>query len=425
VNDRARIATAAGAVLGVGFLAALMQPTIPNPFRLQPAVAWTVLCYAFAAALLLIHAARRAPWTLTPFDYLLFAYIALVLVTWATSVNRPATGTAFVKLIAQVAVFYAVRFLVEARRAFGLVIVASLIVGIAVLEWIATDYHLRFGLSERLLEYPALEWNGREGLGIIGAIQFGLLVGAWQDARTRAMQVAALTLMAVSIIEVLFFYSRLPYAVVAAVMATALAVMFHVGQVRRALVGVAIIVAVVASTSTPYVVHLARRAAGLEEGVEAGPELRLELLRNAQTIIAQHFFVGVGLGNFPAVHRQVFPIPYKWSGVEMSGEGHPHNVFVQQIGEVGIFGGIVYAALWATALWAGWQVTTRGMAPGGRSVFYGLIAITVANLGENMFLDTVAVDRVRIHTIAWVLLGAVIAQWNQLRALPVAHEHAA
>jgi len=67
----------------------------------------------------------------------------------------------------------------------------------------------------------------------------------------------------------------------------------------------------------------------------------------------------------------------------MSGEGHPHNVFVQQIGEVGIFGGIVYAALWATALSAGWQVTTRGMAPGGRSVFYGLIAITVANLGEN------------------------------------------
>jgi hypothetical protein len=413
--------------LCVGFLIALLQPTIPTPFQLAPAAAWIAICYAFAASLLLILAAHRHRWRLTPFDYLLFVYVAVVLVTWGTSVNRSATGDALVTLLAQVAVFYAVRLLVEMRRTLGLVIVAAMIIGIAVLEWLATDYHVRFGLSARLLDYPALEWNGREGLGIIGAIQFGLLVGAWQDARSRTMQAAAVLLAAVSIVEVLFFYSRLPYVVVAAVIVAAVAALIRLRAFRRAVVALAVVAAVVATSSTPYVVHLVRRAAGLEAGAEAGPELRLELLSNAATIIRRHWVLGVGLGNFPAVHRQLFPIPYKWSGVEMSGAGHPHNAFVQQIAEVGVVGGAAYAALWATALWAGWQITTRG-APaiaGASSVFYAIVAIAVANLGENMFLDTVAVDRIRIHTIAWVLLAAVIAEWTRVRAATGEMEDAA
>jgi hypothetical protein len=33
-----------------------------------------------------------------------------------------------------------------------------------------------------------------------------------------------------------------------------------------------------------------------------------------------------------------------------------------------------------------------------------------------MFLDSVAVERIRLHTIAWIVIALVIAEWNRFRA---------
>jgi O-antigen ligase len=93
------------------------------------------------------------------------------------------------------------------------------------------------------------------------------------------------------------------------------------------------------------------------------------------------------------------------------------------MGEIGIVGGAAYIALWATALWAGWHITSRAKAglPINLSLFLALIAIAVANLGENMFEGT---ERQRLHSIAWIVAALIVAEWNRGR-LPHPIEHAA
>lgn len=412
----AEIPDVAGVVLFLAFLFLLLQPAIPNPFQLEPATAWVIVCYAFAVPILLIHAARRSWWRPTPFDYLLCAYVIFVLVTWRTSVDRPATSVAIFKLIAQIAIFCATRLLVENRRTLGRLVVAALVLGIAILEWTATDFHLRYGLSERLLEFPALEWNGREGLGVLGAIQLALLIGIWQETRSRMVQLGSILLIIGAVAELIFFYSRAPWIAAAAVLLLALVVAFRIGGVRRYALAVGAIVAVIGLARTPYIVRLAKMAAGLERGAEGGLAVRLGAWRHATSVIRQHLFVGVGLGNFVAVRRTIdLPlIPHVPAGETPV---HPHNIFLQQFAETGIAGGLAYVALWATALWAGWRTSGPGTTrlEAHLSVFYGLFAIAIVNMGENMFMDTVAAERVRLHTISWILMAVGIAGWNRLR----------
>lgn len=397
------------------FLFALLQPAIPNPLQLEPATAWTLLCYAFAVPTVLLHCAGGHRWQMTPFDWALCAYLVFVLVTWPTSFNRQATSVATFRLFGQVAVFCAIRLLASGSPAVGRVVVAAFIVGVALLEWIATDFHLRYGLSERLLEFPSLEWNGRTGLGYAGAIELALLVGIWQQTRSWKVQLCVIVLMAVGVAELIFFYTRASWIAAAAVLLLALVMAVRIGGVRRYALALGIVVAVIGSVSTPVIVHLAKTVAGLEQGREVGFGLRLGAWRDAVSVIRQHPFVGVGLGNYVAVH---IASQLSSPSVVLPGQLiHPHNIFLQQIAEIGIPGGLAYVALWATAHRAGWQTSIRNTHVFGTtlSVFYALVAITVVNLGENMFLDVVAAERVRLHTFAWILMAVVTAAWNRAR----------
>jgi O-antigen ligase len=94
---------------------------------------------------------------------------------------------------------------------------------------------------------------------------------------------------------------------------------------------------------------------------------------------------------------------------------HAHNLFLHQTGEVGLFGGIAYAAMWGFGLIAGWKEETvrpseRNPPAGG---FYALIVIVVMGFGENMFLDSVFWPRARLHSVAWILLGLIVAAWSR------------
>ena len=95
---------------------------------------------------------------------------------------------------------------------------------------------------------------------------------------------------------------------------------------------------------------------------------------------------------------------------------HPHNAYLQQLAEVGIVGGAAYAMMWATALWAGWRVSTNSAFGHGINVglFLALVAIAVANLGENMFEGT---ERLRLQSIAWIAAALITAEWDRARRL--------
>lgn len=417
----------ASVILFLLFLAALLQPGLPNPLMIEPTAAWLMLCYGFAAIVLTVHFARGGTWRLSPFDAVLGAYLIMVLVTWPTSVDRHETGLAIARLLGQVVVFCAVRVLAESRPFVHRLCVAALVVGFAVIAWIATDFHLRVGLDERLIAYPSLEWNGRSGLGTAGAIQFGLLVGLWQDVRSRAAQICALFLVVVAAGELIFFYSRDPWIAACAVLVAAGLMAIRRGGMRRFAIAAAVIVASVGLIRTPYVDRLVRLAAGIEQGQEGGIALRLVGWSDAVVMIRQHALVGVGLGNFIAVRQVNGSLGSPDVLVTQPLPIHPHNMYLQQLAEVGVVGGTLYIALWLMALWAGWQVGLRCTNQVGvrLSAFYALVAIVVMNLGENMFLDAVAAERVRFHTIAWMLLALVIAEWNRVRRAVSLSEHVA
>lgn len=419
----ARLADLASLTIFLAFLVCVMQPAfLPIPPAFGPAT-WAVLCYAFAVPVLLIHLVRRRRLALTPFDYLLGVYILSALATWPTGFDRDATGMAIVGLVAQIAVFYATKLMIEDWPFMSRVVVTAFVVGIALLELTAIDYHVRQGLSVRLTEYSSPPgWNGRAGLGFVAAIQFALLVGIWQQARSRALQVASICLLLVGVIELIFLYSRLAWMAASAAFLIGTVVTLRTGRTRRYWAAVGVVVALVATAATrsSFVVHLAKTAVGLEQGTEAEgtPAERFALWHNAVSIIDDHLFMGVGLGNFQAVHAQIYPRPYPWLHPSETRAAHPHNVFLQAVAEVGLVGGLAYIMLWSVALWAGWRISARrtaGLQP-AVSAFYGLVAIAVTNMGENMFLDTAARPRARLHTLAWILLALVIAEWNRLRS---------
>src|SRR5687767_7034898 len=162
----------ANVALVVTFLVTLLHPAILNPFHVEPHVAWTITCYAFGLPILIVNGlVRRALWRPTPFDYVMWAYVAVVFATWPTSFDRHATGVGIRELGAQLVVFGAIRVLAGNWPALARVVVAALVGGIAMLEWTALAEHMRIGLEVRALEFPPLEWSGREGLGLAAAIQ--------------------------------------------------------------------------------------------------------------------------------------------------------------------------------------------------------------------------------------------------------------
>jgi putative inorganic carbon (HCO3(-)) transporter len=415
-GPKVRLADIASLGIFLAFLGALLQPTMPNPFLLEPGTSWTIVCYAFAVPVLVFGWVRGHRRQVSPFDYVLCGYLAFVVATWPASVDREQTGIAVARLAGQVAVYCAVRRLAADWPVLGRIFVAALAGGIAVLEWRALDYHLRAGLIARLAEFPSLEWNGREGLGVLGVIQFALLLGIWQRAQRRTVRIASMLLLVGSVVELVFLYSRMPWVAAACVLGVAFMTAMRLGGFWRYALGVAAITAIVAVVGTPYVLHLVRTAVGLEYGTEGGLDFRFVLWRNGINIVSQHALGGVGLGNFMEVHQKLYPMPFDIRPNEAAA-AHPHNLFLQQAAEVGVPGGLAYVALWGTALWAGWRICKRATAgfDVGMSLFFALVSIVVVNMGENMFLDLVAAERARVHTIAWIVIGFVVAEWNRAR----------
>jgi O-Antigen ligase len=405
----------ANVVLLVTFLYALVHAAILNPFHVEPHTAWTINCYAFAIPLMIVNGfPRGVRWRPTFFDYCLLVYVVVVLATWPTSFNRHSTGIAILGLGGQLAVFGAVRLLAMSQPAMVRVIVAGLIGGIAMLEWTAFVTHLRTGLEVRVLFFPPLEWSGREGLGLAAAIQCGLLVGVWERTRSRAVQIAAIVLILGAVVECLFMYSRVPWAALAAALLAACLVGLRVGGFQRSLLAVVVIGAFVGFVGTPYMLHLARMAAGLAQGPESGLSFRLAAWFDAPKVIARNPIRGTGLGTYMAV-RPTLDVPRSpYLPPEFPTPLHPHNAYLQQLAEVGIVGGAAFAMIWATAIWAGWRVSTDRALGHGINVglFLALVALVVSNMGENMFEGT---ERVRFQSMAWVVSAVIIAEWSRLR----------
>jgi O-antigen ligase/polysaccharide polymerase Wzy-like membrane protein len=413
---RVAVSDAANLALLAVFLYALLHPSVLNPFLVEPYTAWTIHCYAFAIPILVINRLlKRRIFDFTVFEYLVCAYVGCVLATWPTSFDRQLTANAITTLVGQLAVFAAVRVLAQHQPTLARVVIAALIAGIAVLEWAAADTHLRIGLSTRLIDFPPLEWNGREGLGLAAAIEFGLLVGLWQQARSSRLQGAALLLIIAVVVELLFLYSRMAWSSAAAVLVAALITSIQRGRFRRYAFALVTVGALVAAVGSPYMMRLAKAAAGLDQAADitiSPLSFRVAAWLEAARVMRGHVLAGSGLGTFSAFRMSLNLPPSPYLSPGLPEPMHPHNTYLQQIAETGIFGGLAYLAIWIVALWAGWQISKRD-GPGSEtntSLFFALVAIVVANLSENMFEGT---ERIRLQTIAWMVAALVVTTWHR------------
>ncbi len=412
----ARPADVIGLTALAAFLFCVIQPNdVPDPLGLGPGSSWTALCCTFAIPVLVIQLARHVRISLTPFDYLLFAYVAVVLITWPTGYDRQAGLKAIGALLGQIGVFYAVRLLLADSLFPSHLIVTVLVVGIAVLQLMAIGSHLEHGLFNRLIGYASPRgWGGRPEVSFLAAIEFALLLGIRLRSRPRTFQLAFFCLVLSIVVELIFLYSRLAWiAASAALVAYGLVTIRTVGARWYALTLACVaLLAVSLFIRDPALSRVAESMVGAGQ-VQATPEMRFVLWRRTARMIRDHPLLGVGLGNFQAPF-----VPY-YNPEEPNDDQRPgvhsHNLFLHQAAEVGVPGGLIYAALWSVGLFAGWKEETgRPLSPcPPAGAFYALIVFAVAGFGENMFLDTVAPPRARLHSVAWLLLALTVAEWNR------------
>lgn len=405
-------------ILLAAFLLCLIWPSsVPDPFGVGSALSWSLLCLLAAGPILCVAAVRRCT-PRTPLDIIVATYGAAVLATWPTAYDGYQTLVAVVALAGNVALFYSAAILARRSLLMPRLVLIILVVGIAVLELLAADFHFQVGPLSRPTDYPQpAGWSGYPELGLLAAIAFAIGVAVSQMAQPWWSRAALLLLTAVSLLELAFLYSRLAWVSVAGVLLAAVAVAVRtrrfVGVAATVLVAVLVGGLLVAQNST--IQRLATDLVGLKPSLTsqpgvvlniAPPAMRVAIWRRTLRMIGDYPVAGVGLGNFQAVYEPGY-------NPEPNDDGrrgvHAHNLWLHQTAELGVVGGVAYLFLWIAVLAAGW--TRSRFSPIDQAFFYIVVAIAVRSLGDNMFFGTGGAPA-RLQTLTWLCFGTIAGRYG-------------
>lgn len=116
-----------------------------------------------------------------------------------------------------------------------------------------------------------------------------------------------------------------------------------------------------------------------------------------------HFWTGVGIGNYAAVYAE-YALP-KWPDPL----GHAHNVYLNMAAETGFVGLLAYLVFVGAALWHTWRVARQVTHPLARGMAVGVLGVLVALAVHNLF-DNMYVHAMGIHLA--LALGLVSALPN-------------
>jgi O-Antigen ligase len=399
---------AAQAVCLAGFLLLLMGPfDVPDPLGVGADFSWALICLAAAVAVLTPEVIARG-WPVTRLDWPIAVYVAIVVATWVTSVDRSHTLISALALAGQIGVFAAV--VAVARRIAWVpdAILVFLVGAIFLILLVATAYHADAGLLTRPKLYPIpAGWTGYPQLGTLAAIQFALLVAALQVGKRRSAIAASATLLVVCVIELALLYARGAWLAAAVVLLAAPLVLVSWKQARRAVLGLCIVVGLTAAV-TMWNPMMRRLLLGDQSAPLNGyylelatPEMRLEIWKRTLRMIGDHPVMGVGLGNF----QQVFESRYN---PDVNNDGrrgvHAHNLWLQQFAETGVPGGTAYVVLWIGALLLAFRAARAAPAFATVGAFLSITALAASNLTTNLFFLPGLVSG-RLHSLGWVLFG--------------------
>jgi len=387
-----------GALL-VGMTALLIQPKeVPDPFGVGRSLAWTLICVIVALPVLVestLH--RELPRTrLDPFVWL---YVVCFVVVFPFSVGRNTSALWVMSLLGNVLVFYAAAVTVRDTEPLIGALFLTIVIGVAVLQIMAIYFHAEQGLLARISEYDRPEgWSGYPELGLILCVQIAILIALFQTVRGAPWRVAVGLVIAVSLVELIFLFSRMAWVTAAAVLAVSVAAGAPFGRVWKPalaaiIVAVLVVVGIAQSTTGRHLlVSLTERTASAS---------RLDIWKRTAQMIGDHPFVGVGAGNFQAIFE---PVYNPMLNEDLRRGGHAHNLWLQEAAELGIVTAIAYVVLWLAVLFNAARLS--GVSWIGAAAFLMVVAMAVRNMGDYMFFSTGGAQA-RLHTLLWLVWGVV------------------
>lgn len=393
--------TVQGALLAAVAILLILPKGVPDPFDVGPTLSWTAICL-LAGIPTLITAVRRLTLPRTRLDPFLLAYVACYVAVLPFSVGRHTSVVWLVALFANLLLYFAVVDTTRSAAPWAATLLLVVVIGTAVLEIVAIDYHLEQGILTRVVEYDRPEgWGGYPELGYLACVQVAVLVAIFQTARSRLQRLGAAAIVAVSIVELAFLFSRLAWVTAAVLLLIAAIGGRPLRSMWRPVVGTVIVAvlagAVIAQTPTGWSLlsSVTQRATS---------EPRVDIWERTAALIGDHPWTGVGAGNFQAIFEPEYnPVLNN----DLRRGGHAHNLWLQQAAELGLFTAAVYVVLWlAVFASAARQINTSWVQ---RAAFLVLVAVAVRSMGDYMFFSTGGAPA-RLHTLLWVVWGVVGAE---------------
>ncbi|MCS7038334.1 MAG: O-antigen ligase family protein [Caldilineales bacterium] len=154
-----------------------------------------------------------------------------------------------------------------------------------------------------------------------------------------------------------------------------------------ALVGVAAL-AILPFITTP-------RLVGLFDWESGTTFWRLQLWQSAWRMFLDHPWLGVGPDNFLYAYRSRYVLPTAWQELNLS---HPHNLFLDLLTRVGLFGAVPGLWMLALALPRGWALLRRWADP-ERVLYLGLYAGLVAGLAHGLIDNSLFLPDLAVLTL--------------------------
>jgi O-antigen ligase len=387
-----------GALL-IGMTVLLIQPKdVPDPLGVGSSLSWTLIC-VIAALPMLVESTLHGGLPRTRLDLFVWLYVACFLVVFPFSLGRNTSALWVMSLLGNVLVFYAAAATVrDTEPAIG-VMFLTIVVGVAVLQIMAFDFHAEQGILTRITEYDRPEgWSGYPELGLIVCVQIAILIALFQTVHAAPWRVAIGLVIAVSVVELIFLFSRMAWVTAGALLAVSVAAGTSIGRVWKPALGAVIVAAIVgvaiaqSSTGRNLLVSLTERTASAS---------RLVIWERTTKMIEDHPLVGVGAGNFQAVFE---PVYNPMLNEDLRRGGHAHNLWLQEAAELGIITALAYIALWLAALINAARLSSVSWI--GAAAFLIVVAMAVRNMGDYMFFSTGG-TQARLHTLLWLVWGVV------------------
>jgi O-antigen ligase len=377
----------------------LIQPQdVPDPFGVGASLSWTVIC-VIAALPTLVDSTLHGGLPKTKLDPFLWTYVVCFLVVFPFSQGRLTSALWAMSLLANVLVFYAaVATVRDAEPVMGVVFL-TIVLGVAVLQIMAIDFHLESGMLTRISEYDRPEgWSGYPELGFLVCVQIAILIALMQTVHGVSRRVVLGLVIAVSVVELIFLFSRMAWVTAAALLVVGVTAGTPMGRIWKPALGALIVAAIVtiaiaqSTTGRKLLVSLTERTASAS---------RLDIWKRTTTMIEDHPLFGVGAGNFQAIFE---PVYNPMLNEDLRRGGHAHNLWLQEAAELGLVAAIAYAALWMASLFYGAQLTHGTWIE--RAAFLMVVAIAARSMGDYMFFSTGGAQG-RLHTLLWIVWGVV------------------